>query len=248
MTWQAWRRTGAARFDGSWPGEKTSLEVAELLPALAKEFASRSRRFHAIAGELPFAYSERQLHTTLLPAIDALSDVAFMEQPLQRSKARGWKEPRDRFGWVDYWVSLADAVVLLEVKHAWMSCRSNVVTVKTRQKWRTCADQLSSIREIGAPSIIEAGEPYWAVGLMVAVHFYDGAEPPSLPDRKVTWDRHMKLVKTLGKEPGTKDWPVAWHGVWQLHDNLVVEWGDDKKPWLHCPAVSFVAAARPDKA
>ncbi len=227
------------------------MKLSQLLGETVRSFASHSCYFYERCRELPFAYAERQVHSVLFPAIlDVVyrdEGYAFLEQPVARAPGGpGAEEPT---GWADYWIVHRKHVVLAEVKHGWNALRTDEPTQRIVGKWETCLKQLNTlVAKEGAPRMLAPGEHAHVLGLLIAIHFYGGQDVPARPSKEEAWDAHRRLIRRLPVRMATTEWPIRWHGVWRVPPRLEVDWAGDDQPRLHCPAVSFVAAAEPVRA
>jgi hypothetical protein len=239
---QTWKGLGEFRSTQTLPEGLGRNKVSGMLAEVTRHLARRSKQFHSQTDELPFVYGEKQLHSVLFPAFDALGGVTFMEQKMAR---RSPAEKPGGYGWVDYWIDHRNVVLLVEVKHGFVAqTSSGTPNSSVRSAWCTCLHQIGGVVRTGARSIIADGQTAWAIGLMVVAHYRGVERTDDMPEWDSCWSAHTKLVKAMGKVKGASVRPVNWHGLWRLNSTLA-ETTYDEKPPRRYPAVSLIATAQP---
>ena len=97
----------------------------DFLKRLLKNIRDECEDFYDYTGDLPFLYSELQMHSMLLPALrrNHLCHTVFMEKPVTRSrklKGKGSRSDKgDKRGRLDFWVlkSNKTAIAIKTIKN-----------------------------------------------------------------------------------------------------------------------------------
>jgi len=106
-------------------------------------FIKSNYKYSSNTGDLAFEYEERQLHSTILPALYELTDACLREQPIKR---RYTKDKYVSDGYVDYWAILNGHPLLIEIKHK-IKRTSYSGYGEIQLKWQNMVNQLNEIKK-----------------------------------------------------------------------------------------------------
>jgi hypothetical protein len=245
-----WKTVRSAGYVGivDQPSDGRLMRTARrFLRDTVEQFARVSTTYCDVVGEPPFTYSERQIHSTLFPAIARAADAVFVEHPVQRKQARAHRgrcrtqpgSDGSSHGWVDYWVLCRSTVFLVEVKHAFRGAAACGPTIRLNRPWNEAIGQIEAITDDEAFDLATEANRVAKVALMV-IPAYAGSqsvERLEKVNRDAALERHMETCSSMEPHPD-------WSAVWSLHDRLQATYlvrngSQELYPW-----VSFAAAIR----
>ena len=144
--------------------ESVEIFFEEVLKNFANEFFSFFKEW----GELPFIYKERQLNSTLIPAIHCYTNTIFLELPFKD------KNGNQRF--LDIVTTKRKSIFLIELKHARHS-KNEHTTERADNEWRTSVDQISDLHS----DVVKKHYNYdeynvYRIALLIMPTFWDCSE------------------------------------------------------------------------
>lgn len=140
MDWQSIPNAGDVLCSSNLTEEPRVQQAQIFIRRVTEAFVQSCVKFHSKVGTLPFIYRERQIQSTLLPAIHSVADVVMVELPITR---RG--RDRDHRGRVDYAILHEDSAFLIELKFSWISATLRQLREETTLGWSKAWIQLNSI-------------------------------------------------------------------------------------------------------
>ena len=198
------------------------------LQDLAIGFAKKSRKYFDVTSDLPYVYTEKQLHSILIPIIDKLSEAFLVEKPTERKKVI----EKSSHGWIDYWVNYKNIIFLIELKY---SCNgySNISKLRNSslKEWINANKQLD---EIPNPKAFALNNE---TVIKIALQFnltYTGSKKIqefSIEDCIEVGD---KIKASMAKEKLKPDFISNWY----VHEDMIgpYEFEDDyqeRYPYIH---------------
>lgn len=217
-----------------------SLVAVEFLDKLIRGFAKNSANYINTAHEAPFVYRERQLASTLAPALAKITHSFLVELPVTREKISVKKKAKSDYkylGWADYWVNYKGYDYYLELKHDFVSVISKKVTQSSLGKWKYMNETQLPDLEREAKYLSGETKGIFTIALEVITIFnfrdknYHSSE---LHDS----EKLLSIQKRYFEE--FKD--CNWSGLWVLRNNLVENcYYEDEKHKETYPAVLFLS-------
>lgn len=95
-------------------------------------------QYNKFTSDHTFAYKERQLNTSLLPALQMNANAILHEQPIKRKR----KETEGR---IDFWICKKNYDIFLEVKHGYQN--KKLINKNIKDKWKEITNQLNKIKK-----------------------------------------------------------------------------------------------------
>ncbi len=200
------------------------------------EIANESKRFINQVGQSPFAYSERQLHTVIAPAISRTSDCFIMESPVDRKWSQiDGQVAEDSRGWVDYWCCYKQFNYYIELKKRYVSYSSKTLTQQVKEEWQVACNQLDVIQE-DIKEQEKIAKRVFRIAIEVLTIYGQSKDK-----EKLTYNLEGLLEvqkNTMAQLSEIK--PPNWSCLWVLHDHLVEKYtyGDTMESY---PAILFLA-------
>lgn len=199
---------------------------------VSNRFAKECKLFYNEVGDLPYIYSERQVHSALFPAIQKVSDVTFLEQPIDRKRMIGKK--KDGHGWVDYWVKYGQNVFLIELKHSWLSYKNvKLNAYDNKATWKELLMQLKSIKNSDARFLADKSCNVIKMGLMVMPLYSNSKKEESghLNKRDA-----LEMLNSVQHELDA-DWSCFWHAPKTILTESFPYYEDGKKAYSKYPGI-----------
>ncbi len=112
----------------------------KFLDNVAVEFVKENRNFFNYFGSLAYAYREKQLHSTMIPAIYKVSNNIFTEIPTYKANSKN-------LGRIGYGVYYGNTIFLIELKHSYYGLSANKFRESSLKKWKTSIEQIKSINQ-----------------------------------------------------------------------------------------------------
>lgn len=247
MEWKTVRSAGYVGIVDQPSDGRLMRTARKFLRDTAEHFARVSATYCDIVGEPPFTYSERQIHSTLFPAIARAADAVFVEHPVQRRQMRA---SRDRcrtqpesggssYGWVDYWVLCRSTVFLVEVKHTFRGVAACGPTLRLNRPWNEAIGQIEAITDDEALDLATEANRVAKIALMVMPAYASSRSVGLLEvvNRDDALEHHMETCSSM-------ELPPDWSAVWSLHERLQTAYLVRNGSWELYPWVSFAAAIR----
>lgn len=189
----------------------------DFLQELLFAFARQSKKYIEHTQEAPFNYSERQIHSMLLPAIATLTDAFLMELPATRKlRASGGNPKVASNGWVDYWCQYRNVDFLIELKHGFDAYRTETTRQTVLTDWKyMVSEQIKSVKaDARYLSQFSNGTILLPIHL-ISVYEYcrEGQERQSIENRDELRRIQKNYKTTLKPAPN-------WSGMWMLNRAL----------------------------
>lgn len=181
------------------------------------EIAKESANFIKYVEQSPFAYSERQLHTIIAPAIARMSNCFIMESPVDRKwSLLDQDNNEDSRGWVDYWCSYKDFSYYLEIKKRYISYTSKNLIQKVKDEWQVAWNQLEAIQD-DAKAQAEVSKKVFKIAVEILTVYIQSKD-----ENKLTYDIEGLLeVQHNAIKQISEVKEANWSCLWILHDSLV---------------------------
>ena len=188
------------------------------------EIAKEGANFIQHVGHSPLAYSERQLHTIIAPAIARTSDCFIMESPVDRKwSILDEENTQDSRGWVDYWCAYKDFSYYIELKKRYISYSTKNLLTQVKEEWQVACNQLAAIQdEIKAQE--QVSKKVFKIAIEILTVYIQSKD-----NDKLTFDIEGLLEVQKNAIRQISDIREAnWSCLWVLHDDLVETYSYDK--------------------
>jgi len=202
----------------------------EFLTRVFKEFSVKCIKFFEITDDLPYIYSEKQLHSILVPVIDNIADAILVEHPTSREIK---ESTTSSHGWIDYWVKSENIIYLIELKHSY-SGLSDIVSFRKKliDEWATANQQLEEIpkKNIGDFKINDNDNV-----IKIALQFNTTYANSNDSDFSIEKCEKIgnNIVENLDKDSVKPNFIAHWN----IPNNMKTEYnyinGSEKYPYLH---------------
>jgi|GEM_PF-5656867 len=141
LDWRTTEKIGHVAYVSNLPQGPGMKSAGSFIREVTDAFIQSCVKFHDKMGRLPFIYRERQIQSTLLPAMHSVADVVMVELPITRRDNDGEHQGR-----LDYVVLYSDFIFLIELKFSWISATLRQLRDETTQGWsKAWRKQLASI-------------------------------------------------------------------------------------------------------
>jgi len=218
-----------------------TLKAQRFFKKFTREFVKQSAKYIEFAHEATFTYRERQLHTTIAPVLDKITDAFLFESPVDRNWSKLQKyDYEDSHGWVDYWCRTKNIDFFIEIKHDYCAYRTGKIRDSTIRHWKQATNQLTTIRNEARKM-----SKYSKGSFLLLLHILPIYETKSIKkefDSIVNNDKLLLLQKhyhyNLKPKPNWSSLVVFNN---KLVNNFVNEYKEDGRELKQCfPALLFI--------
>lgn len=209
--------------------------VRDFMMRLIRGFSKQASSYIRVTDEVPFIFKERQLHSSLAPALAEFCDAFLMESPVNRNwSSISYDERNDSHGWVDYWCYFRKIAFLIEIKHGFISCKSEQIRSSVKEDWKIALRQLDAIeKEAKFQSEWTNGAFRIALNVLPLYETANIKEPNTVGNFDKLLSIQRDSIKQFEQQPN-------WSAMWILHKNLA---GPYKYPNTveYYPGVLFIS-------
>ncbi len=229
MNWQTINGAGNTTVIKNMAGGPASIATPKFLNEFLLQFVKQCNKYYKATDDIPFTYRELQMHSVMLPAMDRVSDAAFVEQPIKKD---------GRAGRLDYLVLSGNLVYLIELKHGWMAHKTNKVTVSVQNKWTNAVNSLKQINWKDAFELYPAIKTVAKISLMVTPMYSESKHPEKLRNQSYSLNTIYKKYDDFGKHLNPKP---HWTGIWAGNEELTKAKSLSDGRYQCYPAVALIA-------
>ena len=226
MRWVSVRGNGKYKIKKTIKRKKGYKFFNVFLEKFTQRLIKENYFFFNHTGDWAFAYEEKQLHSTLFPAIYKESDICFREAPVQRKR---WQTAS--LGYLDYWVVRQNQPFLVEVKHVKKRLRSKAYLRGIGSKWRNMVKQLGSITKDEISRFKRSSGLVYKMGIVICPVELLITEERGIDD--TLEEIELFAEKVYGQLHPAPD----WYAIAQIKDCHLSIFENEKKDLIYFPAV-----------
>lgn len=207
----------------------------KLLSGTVRSFARRVRAFDDAvkqAGNYPFAWREKQIHSILLPALSKNSTMLFSEQRVERGRGKTAKR-----GYLDYWILHRDVLILLEIEQGYQKLPIGTINANIQKKWSEAKRQINdfSSKRLKDELEIKPSKTFRAM-LMILILFREAEKERELK-KPLSRDRVVEPFEQMLKHVRpTPNWSALWSLSRRFQDPVGQDEGNRFEAY---PAIMF---------
>lgn len=209
MKWESIRGAGHYVEINNIDGENGKVKAHKFLVDMHKEFAKNCIKYFDEVEDLPYIYGERQVHSTVFPAISKIATATLAEQPIERVREES-KIKKTSQGRIDYWVKYKNNVMLIELKHSWINYSSaKLNNYDSKKTWDDLLTQLKGRKNKDARNLASGESNVIKMGLMIMPLCCNSKSLESIESFEKV--QAIRMLKDIPKKDFNYDWGCFWY-------------------------------------